>query len=312
MIPDRPIIAVVGAGAVGGYYGARLAQHGHDVHFLLRGDYDAVRTNGLKVESCDGGFALPPQAVRVYDDPRRMPKADLVVVTLKSTANDQFERLVTPLVRDDTAVLTLQNGLGNEERLAELFGAPRILGGMAFVCINRAGPGVIRHTDHGIIRLGDFTPPGRSERALQIAATFNASRVKCEVLDDLRWGRWQKLTWNIPFNGLGATLDLTTDRLIGSDGGRALVADLIREVIAAARADGVELPASLVEAQINNTSTMGPYRSSMQVDRQEGRPMEVEAILGEPLRRARAAGVAVPVLEALYRAARVVDASRMR
>jgi 2-dehydropantoate 2-reductase len=312
MTCERPTIAVVGAGAVGGYYGARLAQHGHDVHFLLRGDYDAVRSRGLVVQSCDGDFSLPTQAVRAYDDPRRMPKADLVVVTLKSTSNDQFGRLVSPLVKDGTAILTLQNGLGNEERLAELFRESSVLGGMAFVCINRVSPGVIRHTDHGIIRLGDFTRPSRSPRAGRIAAMFNASRIKCEVLDDLRWGRWQKLTWNIPFNGLGAAFDLTTDRLIAGDDGRRLVAELIREVIAAARADGVELPESLVETQINNTSTMGPYRSSMQVDRQEGRPMEVEAILGEPLRRAKARGVATPVLEALYRAARVVDAARPR
>jgi 2-dehydropantoate 2-reductase len=139
---------------------------------------------------------------------------------------------------------------------------------------------------------------------------FRASRVKCEVLDDLRWGRWQKLTWNIPFSGLGAALDLTTDRLIGTDEGRRLVADLIREVIAAARADGADLPDDLAESQIRNTTTMGGYRSSMQVDRQEGRPMEVEAILGEPLRRARAKGVNVPTLAALYRTVCVIDAAR--
>src|SRR3954468_5443461 len=241
MNTNRPVIAIVGTGAVGGYYGARLAQGGPDVPFLLRGDYDAVRRNGLVVQSCNGDFTLAPQSLRVYDDPMRMPAADLVVVTLKSTANDKFERLIPPLLRDNTAILTLQNGLGNEERLGELFGRARVLGGMAFVCINRVAPGIIRHTDHGIIRLGDFTLPGRSERALRIAAMFNASKVKCEVLDDLRWGRWQKLTWNIPFNGLGAALDLTTDRLVGSEAGRRLVEDLIREVIAAARADGVDL-----------------------------------------------------------------------
>ena len=310
MSEDHPTIAVVGAGAVGGYYGGRLAQHGHDVHFLLRSDYDAVRRNGLTVQSCDGDFHLAPHAVRAYDDPAKMPRADLVVVTLKSTANGQLPRLVTPLIKHGTAILTLQNGLGNEERLAELFGAGRVLGGMAFVCINRVAPGVIRHSDYGVIRLGDFSTPGRSARALRIAEMFRASNVKCEVLDDLRWGRWQKLTWNIPFSGLGAALDLATDRLIGTDEGRRLVADLIREVIAAARADGADLPDELVDAQIRNKATMGGYRSSMQVDRQEGRPMEVEAILGEPLRRARAKGVPVPILESLYRAVRVVDAAR--
>jgi 2-dehydropantoate 2-reductase len=307
---ERPTIAIVGAGAVGSYYGGRLAQHGHDVHFLLRSDYDAVRKNGLTVESCDGDFRIDARSVRAYDDPAKMPRADLIIVTLKSTANDQFARLVTPLVKDGTAILTLQNGLGNEEKLAGLFGARRVLGGMAFVCINRVAPGVVRHTDHGIIRLGDFSGTGRSPRAERIAAMFAASRIKCELLEDLRWGRWQKLTWNVPFNGLGAALDLTTDRLIGTDEGRRLVADLIREVIAAARADGAELPDDLVETQIRNTTTMAGYRSSMQVDRQERRPMEVEAILGEPLRRAVAKGVKVPILASLYRAARAVDEAR--
>jgi len=308
MNAQHPSIAIVGAGAVGGYYGARLAQHGHDVHFLLRGDYDAVRRNGLVVESCDGDFRLPAETVRVYDDVSRMPKADLVVVTLKSTSNDQLEPLVGPLLKDESAVLTLQNGLGNEDRLAELFGARRVLGGMAFVCINRVAPGVIRHTDHGIIRLGEFAVRERTERARRVAGLFNASRVKCEVLDDLRFGRWQKLVWNVPFNGLGATLDLTTDRLVNTAEGLALVRQLMEEVRAAARADGVDLPADLVDANINNTLSMGPYKSSMQVDRQQGRAMEVEAILGEPLRRARAGGAQTPVLEALCRAARVVDA----
>ena len=305
---ERPIIAVVGAGAVGGYYGARLAQHGHAVHFLLRSDYDVVRRNGLTVHSRDGDFRLPASAVNVYDDPRKMPKADLVVVTLKTTSNDQYEPLVGPLAKEDTAVLTLQNGLGNEDRLAELFGAERVLGGMAFVCINRVGPGVISHTDHGIIRLGEFARPGRSERATRIAGMFNASSVSCEALDDLRFGRWQKLVWNVPFNGLGAALDLTTDRLIGTAQGLELVRGLMEEVRAGARADGVELPPELVDTNIDYTRTMGAYRSSMQVDRQQGRALEVEAILGEPLRRARRGNASTPILEALYRAACVVDA----
>ena len=309
---ENPSIAVVGAGAVGGYYGGRLAQHGHDVHFLLRGDYDAVRRNGLTVESCDGDFRIPAEAVRVYDDPNRMPPVDLVIVTLKSTSNDRLDSLVRPLLNEDTAVLTLQNGLGNEDELAHLFGARRVLGGMAFVCINRVAPGVVRHTDHGIIRLGEFSGAGRGARSERIAAMFNASRVKCEVLDDLRFGRWQKLVWNIPFNGLGATLDLTTDRLVRTDEGLALVRRLMEEVRTAARADGVELPPDLVDLNVNNTLSMGPYKSSMQVDRQQGRAMEVEAILGEPLRRARAGGAETPVLEALYRAARVVDAGTRR
>lgn len=306
MQTNRPSIAIIGAGALGGYYGARLAQHGYPVYFLLRSDYETVQRNGLIVESCAGHFRLSPDQLNVYNDPRQMPKADLVLVTLKTTANDQFEPLIRPLLKEDTAILTIQNGLGNEDRLAELFGAQRVLGGMAFVCINRTAPGIISHTAHGIIRLGEFNS-GPSERATRIAEMFKASHVQCEVLADLKFGRWSKLVWNIPFNGLGAVLDLTTDRLLDNEHGLHLVRELMTEVTAAAAAQGACLPADIIDVNIRNTREMGAYRSSMQIDRQERRPMEIESILGEPLRQARRAGVNTPKLEMLYQSAWLID-----
>lgn len=299
-------IAIVGSGAVGGYYGARLAQHGHDVHFLLRSDYEHVKQNGWTVQSCAGDFCLSADQARVYNDPHQMPAADLVLVTLKTTSNDQYGPLIHPLLKEDTAILTIQNGLGNEDRLAALFGAQRILGGMAFVCINRKGPGVIHHIDHGMIRLGEFKG-GSSTRAREIANLFTSSQVPCEVLDDLRFGRWSKLVWNIPFNGLGATLDLTTDLLIDNDIGVQLVTGIMNEVIAIAEALGMQMPADMIDRQIRHTRTMGPYRSSMQIDRQEGRGLEVESILGEPLRQAQAIGVNTPRLQMLYELTCLVD-----
>src|SRR5689334_13208408 len=182
-LPDKPVIAVVGTGAVGAYYGGRLAQHGHDVHFLLRADYDAVRRNGWTIRSCDGDFTLPARTVHAYDDPAKMPRADLVVVTLKTTANDRFEPLIRPLIKDGTTILTLQNGLGNEERLAELFGAERVVGGMAFVCINRVSPGVVHHIAEGLITLGEFGRPV-SPRVHQIAGMLRVSKVPVRVLED--------------------------------------------------------------------------------------------------------------------------------
>jgi 2-dehydropantoate 2-reductase len=302
---SSPRIAIIGAGAVGGYYGARLAQHGHDVHFLLRSDYNTVKENGLSVQSCAGDFRLTPDQIHVYDDPKKMPAADLVLITLKTTSNDQFEPLIRPLLKDDTAILTLQNGLGNEDRLAELFGARRVLGGMAFVCINRKSSGVIHHIDHGLIRLGEFNG-GPSERATRIADLFNSSKVPCEVLDDLRLGRWSKLVWNIPFNGLGAVLDLTTDRLLENAAGMELLTGIMAEVVATAEALGLRMPSDIIDRQMRHTRTMGPYRSSMQVDRQEGRSLEIESIFGEPLRQARRAGVSTPRLEMLYQLVRLL------
>jgi 2-dehydropantoate 2-reductase len=315
LLPERPVIAVVGTGAVGGYYGGRLAQGGEDVRFLLRSDFAAVKERGLEVRSCDGDFVLPAERVRSFREAREMGKADLVIVTLKTTSEHLYGELIGPLVRDGTVILSIQNGLGTDERLAELFGAggaARVIGGLAFVCINRIGPGVIHHMSHGMVRIGEFGG-GRSPRTEQIARMFVRCGVKCEVLESLKKGRWEKLIWNIPFNGLGAVMDLTTDRLIASGEGRKLIGDLMGEVMAAGRADGVTFDVSteeMISRQIRATEGMGAYRSSMQIDRQEGRALEAEAILGEPLRRGTRAGVGMPRLAALYEMACVVDRAR--
>lgn len=309
----RPVVAVVGVGALGGFYGARLIRAGRaDVHLLLRSDYDAVRAGGLHVRSFEGDFVLPPDRVHAHRDPADMPKADLVVVALKATGNAAVGPMVGPLLRDDTVLLTLQNGLGNEDGLADLFGADRVTGGMAFVCINRVGPGRIHHIDHGFLKVGEFVPvggrpKGATPRVRRIAELFREAGIQCDVLDDLRRGRWEKLTWNIPFNGFGAALDVTTDRLVGSEAGMALLTRVMREVIAVAAAEGVTLAADLIDRQVRHTATMGAYQSSMQVDRRQGRALEVEAILGEPLRRAQRLGVPTPTLHALYDMVRLMD-----
>jgi 2-dehydropantoate 2-reductase len=307
MSSAKPVIAIIGTGAVGAYYGGRLAQHGNNVHFLLRGDYQAVRKNGWTVRSCDGDFVLSAKNVNAYNDPAKMPEADLVIVTLKTTANDQFESTITPLLKRDTTILTLQNGLGNEERLADLFGPERIIGGMAFVCINRIEPGVVHHIAEGMITLGEYRSAA-GERVGRIEEMLLGSKIPCRVVDDLRYGRWEKLVWNIPFNGLSATLNQTTDLLLALPEGEALVRSVMQEVIAAARAVGVELPRSLIQAKIDQTRGMGAYKTSMHLDLLNGRPMEIEAIFGYPMRAAQAAGESVPRLEALYRMLKLQDA----
>jgi 2-dehydropantoate 2-reductase len=230
-----------------------------------------------------------------------MPQVDLVIVALKSTENHQFAKLIPPLLHANTAILTLQNGLGNEEDLAQLFGPERVLGGIAFTCINRTAPGVIEHLEHGFIRLGEFQGHARNPRSQRIAQLFTESKVPAEAIDDLRAARWDKLVWNIPFNGLGAMLDRTTDLLIGTPQGERIVRALMREVIAAAKADGVALPAEqTIEKKLALTRPIGAYLTSMQLDRQSGRALEVEAIIGRPLRIAQAAQVPCPLVELLY------------
>ena len=197
-------------------------------------------------------------------------------------------------------LLTLQNGLGNEEFLAENFGAGRVLGGLCFVCLNRIAPGVIRHIGQGTISLGEFTglPQPRTH---EIASEFKRSGIVCNVKADLAAERWKKLVWNIPFNGLSiACGGIDVAQILAAPDLEFLTRQLMREIIACAKHLGHELPVSLVEDQIKKTRGMGPYKPSSLIDFLEGREIEIEAIWGEPYRRAANAGAEVGRLEFLY------------
>jgi 2-dehydropantoate 2-reductase len=297
-------IAVVGAGAMGGLYGAMLARAGCDVHFLMRGDYEAVKASGLTVKSYKGDFHL--DHVNCYRSPEEIGRVDLVFIGLKTTANPYYHPLISPLMGPDTRVLSAQNGLGNEDRLAELFGAQRVAGGLAFLCSNREAPGVIHHLDYGFFQIGNF---GRLPD--ETLHTFNRmmqdAGVECTLVDDLALVRWKKLIWNVPFNGLSALLDLTVDRIMQDAPLHQRAWRLMKEVQAAARANRLEIDDGLLEHMMDLTVKMKPYHTSMHLDRQRGNPMEIEAILGEPLRRGQQYGLQLPEMQTLYTGLKQID-----
>ena len=308
-------IGVVGAGVVGGYYGGKLCRHGADVHLLLRGDFEAVNANGLKIHSPKGDFVIYPHA---HETPETIGECDLVLVCLKTTANDRFAELITPLVGKDTAILCLQNGLGNCEQLAQLFPPKKIMGGLCFICLNRIAPGVVRHIAFGKIVLGEHAGPPR-ERTASLAEMFNAAGVPCSVAENLEEGRWEKLVWNIPFNGLGvaavAGLDalesagqkmpaefgavMPTDQLLADSKWEKWVREVMNEIVAVAQAKGLKIDPELPGKMIENTRAMGEYRASTQSDYERGQPLEMESLFREPLRQAQASGTPVPRLESL-------------
>jgi 2-dehydropantoate 2-reductase len=291
-------IAIVGAGAVGGYYGARLARAGEEVHFLLRSDYATVRARGWRVTDHEGAWTLHP--ARAHDKPDSIGACDCVIIAAKATANPALQPLVRPLLGDETMVLSLQNGLGNVEFHAAYAGAERVLGGLAFVCINRVAPGVIEKYIPGSVRIGEFSGPVRA-RTQDLVDRFARAGVDCAAVDSLVAAQWRKLVWNVPFNGLAiAAGGVTTDVILTRPDLREQVWPLMQEVQAGAAAMDVKIPDSFLQRQIEATEPMGAYKPSSLVDYLAGRAVEVEAIWGEPARRARAAGVALPRLEALY------------
>lgn len=317
-------IGVVGCGALGSYYGARLLRAGADLHFLLRTDYETVLREGVSILSPEGDFLVRPRCAR---HPEEIGPCDVVLIGLKTTANHQYGALLPPLVGPGTAVVTLQNGLGNEARLAELLGDPSIvLGGLCFVCLNRIAPGVVRHLAFGKIILGEYLRPALP-RTRELAAWLERAGVPCEVTDRLDQARWEKLIWNVPFNGLGvagvagyeALLRgvcpppevrgpvLDTAALLGDARWESLVLELMREVIGAARALGLNVSGHLAEYQVERTRTMGAYRASTLIDYERGQPLELESMFLEPLRQARQCGFPTPRLEALCAVLRQLD-----
>jgi 2-dehydropantoate 2-reductase len=324
-VPFFVKIAVIGCGAVGSFYGAKLARAGHEVHFLLRSDYEVVCRHGVSIRSPQGDFRVSPKCAQ---PPEQIGPSELVLIGLKTTANAQFERLVPPVVDGRTVVLTLQNGLGNEEQLARVVLDHQIMGGLCFVCLNRLAPGVIHHIDHGLVVVGQFRR-APEPRTHAIASAFRVAGVPCEVTDNLARAHWEKLTWNIPFNGLGvagsAGLEAvlagtptgklgptkTTDLLLADPQWTKVVRELMLEVVAAARGLGFEVPESIADKQIQRTRTMGAYKASTLLDFERGQPLELESLFLEPLRQAKKVGVPVPRLEALCRLLQELDPGRL-
>lgn len=287
-------VGVVGSGAIGLYYGGRLAEAGGDVSFLARSDFEGIEENGIRTESVAGDFHLPD--AKAFRRPQDIGPVDLVIVSWKATANDALATVLPPLLHAGTQVLTLQNGLGNCESIAKIVGAERVCGGLCFVCINRIAPGMVSHTSGGRLTIGEFAPgiPGRAEA---MAARFRAAKIPSAATDDLLKAQWEKLIWNVPFNGLSvAEGGKDTKELLADPRIEAEIRTLMHEVINAAQAQGISLDESLVEKNIGRTRPMDAYRPSTMIDFMEGRELELVPIWGEPLRRARQAGVAMPAL----------------
>lgn len=296
--PSKPRVAVLGAGALGLYYGARLAKAGVDVHFLVRSGRAAVLARGIRIK--EPADRLHLKKVQAYGSTEEIGPCDLVLVALKATDNSALAKLLPPLLGPATLVLTLQNGLGVEEPVANIVGPDRVMGALCFIASERKSPGVVDCRFPGMMTIGKFGKPA-GERTHAVAALFRRSGVKCDAQDNLEAMRWRKLVWNMPFNGLAiAAGGVTTDVIMADEGLRTLARRLMEEVVEAAAKFGHEIPRSFIDLQFERTAKMGGYRPSSLIDFLDGRPIELEEIWGEPVRRAKAVGAPVPRLEMLY------------
>ena len=296
-------ISIIGAGAVGGLYGALLQESGKQVHFLLHSDYKHVGKHGLLIESPLGNVALKNPSI--YADFRDVPKCDLLIVALKTTANHILKPMLPELIGKDGVVLTLQNGLGCDDEIADIIGPGNILGGLCFLCSNKVGPGHIRHLDFGLVTLGEYRsdgkPGGITPRLEALGQLFDAAGIPVRLIEDLVLARWKKLVWNIPFNGLSVVCNQLTDQLVANPETRQLCLDLMHEVATAAAVCARPIEPAFIEKMMADTIKMKPYAPSMKLDFERGNPMELESIYGNPIRAAKAKGISMPETEKLYR-----------
>ena len=303
---------IIGTGALGGYYGFCLDRAGAEVNFLLHRDFAHVREHGLLVET--GGQAHRLQPVRAHGRAEDLPPADVAVIALKTTQNAALPRILPHALKADGVALVLQNGLGIEDEVAARVGPDRVLGGLCFLCSNKVGPGHIRHLDYGQIVLGehraDHAPGGVTARLREIAADFERGGVPISLAEDLVAARWKKLVWNVPYNALSVILRATTDRLMADPATRDLVEAIMVEVVETAAACGKAVDPAFIRKMLDDTVRMKPYRPSMKIDFDEGRPLEVEAIYGNPWRAGVAAGREPRRIGTLYRQLQFLDPGR--
>lgn len=307
----------MGVGGVGGYYGSRLALAGHPVHWVARSDAAHLATDGLVVESPKGDTHLVDLDVSGPDDD--LPPSDVVAIATKTNDNERLAEWLAQRLRGRSpVVVVLQNGLDVErpfaERLAVSAPGAVVLGAMSFICAERVGPGHVRHIDYERVTVGAWTPDGAPPVDGRATAAVTAvvddlagAGVPTEALDDLVEGRWRKLMWNVPFNGLSVVLGASTAELVGDPACRRLVRDLMTEVLSASVGTGHPVDGAVIEQLFASTERMVPYAPSMRVDYDAGRPLELEAIYATPLRVAGEAGVRMPRTEVLWRQLEFLD-----
>ncbi|MCQ2253838.1 MAG: 2-dehydropantoate 2-reductase [Bacteroidales bacterium] len=288
--------AIIGSGAIGAYYGAKLAKSGKYVEFLLHSDYEYVKQNGLTVKSCDGDFALPNvNAFSCTDD---MAKADVVLVGLKSTNEHLLYKVLTPLLHEKTLVVLIQNGIGLEADLQLKFPNLYIAAGLAFICSAKTEPGTVNHQCYGSINIGNFSCPDKSIID-NVIEDFRAADIETNEVE-YHEARWKKAVWNMPFNGMTVALNTQTDKLLANPATEALIYAQMKEVIDAAQACGVKnLDYTFADKMMAMTKAMVPYSPSMKLDFDFKRKMEIYYIYSRPIEEARKAGYEMHKLQML-------------
>ncbi|HWM85016.1 MAG TPA: 2-dehydropantoate 2-reductase [Kofleriaceae bacterium] len=288
-------VAVLGTGGVGGYFGGRLAEAGHDVWFVARGAHlDAMRAGGLRVDSVAGDFALPQ--VQATADTSEIGPVDLVMVCVKAWQVVEVAGSIRPLIGADTAVLPLQNGVESSDQLIERLGPDHVLGGVARIISFLSGPGHVTHAAHAPHIFAGELDRSRSERALRVVGAMQVRGVSCELAGDIRAEQWIKFVFGAAWGAVAALSGAPCGPLRELPATRQLLLDAMREVTAVAAARGIALPGDPVAHSMAVLDSLPPEATvSLQRDLAAGVPSEIDAWSGAVVRLGSAAGVPTPI-----------------
>jgi 2-dehydropantoate 2-reductase len=297
-------MAVIGAGGTGGYFGGLLARAGEDVTFIARGAHlEALRARGLTLESrLAGTFTVPVQAT---DDPSEVGPVDLILFCVKTYDTDAAAESIRPLIRPDTMLLSLQNGIDNEERIARVAGHTSAIGAVAYVSSAIKAPGVVAQTSGpGKIIFGELSG-GESARTERLRDVLQRAGITAEVHPDIRVVLWQKFLFISAFSGVTTVTRLPIGTILADSVTHALFRGTVEEAEAVARASGIDLPADCVEQAMATAAAAEPWaRGSLYHDLAGGRRLELEGLNGEVVRRGREHGIETPLNFAIYAALR--------
>jgi len=292
-------VAVMGAGAVGCYYGAMLARAGHEVVLIGRPAHvEAVRARGLRLEAQSFDEHLPLAASTEADAVRG---ADLVLFCVKSTDTEAAAAQIAPHLAPGALVLTLQNGVDNDERARSVLRSHEVAAAVVYVATGMAGPGHVKHNGRGELVIA---PSARGE---EVAQALRAAGVPTEISDNVRGALWAKLVLNCAYNALSAITQLPYGVLVRNEGVPGVLRDVVAECLAVARAEGVTIPGDIDAAVAGIARTMPAQFSSTAQDLARGKRSEIDHLNGFVLRRGEALGVPVPANRLLWTLVRLLE-----
>lgn len=292
-------IGIFGTGALGGFYGGTLVKGGADVVFIARGKIlEAIRKRGLRIKSFKHGqFTVK---VKAKENPEEVGKVDVVLLCVKSYDTEGVAPLLFSILKEDSVVISVQNGIENEEILSKVVGKDRVLGATAFIGAYVKSPGIVIHQAAGLLEIGELS--GKvTERVKNIVNFFKSNGIEARVSEDINYALWKKLLWNVSFNPYSVITRATVGQMLKLSETKEVLRRLMEEAALVAKAYGVELKAkTIIDDYLNPSEDLRDYKTSMLLDFERGKPLEIEGITGALIRKARDKGIDVPYNKCVY------------